>query len=260
MNDWLSDEQSEIVGQRVAELTQSTNSFARAIESINFTTSDDVTAILERAALISAFTEGQRDLAQLTAALDQAAPGSAPIRNAISSSSSRNSRALGAAAGALAGLALAAGLGLARRRVRDAEDLRRIVDPLPVFITNANASPSDTAALVTGVVAQSGRKLRSRTSLAAVGESTADLYESMLRTSSELGLGLQRADGDSAAADDQTLTLVAATAGWAAILEAMAHSSFVMVVDSGDSINDVAKQMQLFRTSRLPLVGCVLVS
>ena len=48
MNEWLADEQKEVVGQRVAELTQSTESLSSEIEAISFTTGDDVAAILER--------------------------------------------------------------------------------------------------------------------------------------------------------------------------------------------------------------------
>ncbi len=47
MNEWLTDEQREVVGERVAELTQSTESLGSEIEAIDFTTGDDVAAILE---------------------------------------------------------------------------------------------------------------------------------------------------------------------------------------------------------------------
>lgn len=260
LDDWLLDEQREVVGQRVAELTQSTESLSEKIDSINFSTGDDVRAILERSSLIGALVRDQRDLTQLTSALDQSSPGTTSVRTSISSGSSRNKVVLGVVAGALVGLAVAAGLGLARRRVRDATDLRRIVDPLPVFITTSDASPSATAALVTGVVAELGEELRSSISFAAVGESTRDLHEKMLQTSSKFGLGLERTDGGNPAIHDQVLTLVAANADWAAVLDATAGSSLLMVVQNGDPIDDVTEQMKLFRTSRLPLVGCVLVS
>ena len=57
LDDWLLNEQREVVGQRVAELTQSTESLSEKIDSINFSTGDDVTAILERSSLIDALVQ-----------------------------------------------------------------------------------------------------------------------------------------------------------------------------------------------------------
>ncbi len=259
LNDWLADEQREVVTQRVAELTQSTEFLAAKIESIEFSTGDDVTAVIERSALIYTLVNDQSDLSELASVLEQPAPGSSLVRTSTSSSTQR-SLLLGAVAGALLGLAIAAGMGLTRRRVRDATDLRRIADPLPVFVTTTNASPSETAALVTGVVAELGGKLRSHTWLTAVGESTGGLHSQMLHTSSHFGLGLASADGVDIAISDQMLTLVAADADWAAVLGAPAGSNVLLVVRNGDAVAAVAEQIRLFRTSRLPLVGCVLLS
>lgn len=261
LNDWLLAEQREVVGQRVAELTQSAASVAEQLDSIDFSTGDDVTAILERSSLIGALVQEQRNLAELTTSLDQASPGSTQVRTATMSSSSRNKAILGFVAGALGGLTLAAGLGLARRRIRDATDLRRIAVSLPVFTTTSDASPSALAALVTGVVSEIGGAMRSRTSFAAVGDSTAELHDNMLRTSAQFGLGLERVgEGSDTATDDQMITLVAADAEWAEVLNTAAGSSVLMVVQNGDPMADVAEQLRLFRTARLPLLGCVLVS
>lgn len=260
LNKWLSDEQRDIVGQRVSELTQSTDALAEKIDSIEFSTGDDVTAILERSSLIDALVQDQRDLAQLTVALNSDDPGSTQVRTAMSNTSSQDEAVLGFVAGVLVGLAIAAGLGLARRRVRDATDLRRIVGQMPVFITTVDASPSATAALVTGIVGELGGQLRSPTSVAGIGESTDDLVDRMLGTSSKYGLGLERAEGDCVAADDQMFTLVAANADWAAALGTTPGSSVLLVVRSGEPIDTVTEQIRLFRVSRLPLIGCVLVS
>lgn len=259
MNSWLADEQGEVVGQRVAELTQSTKSLGDEIEAIDFTTGDDVAAILERASLIDALVQDQRDLAQLTAALDQAAPGSTEVRTATASSSSRNQSLLGAVGGALVGLAIAAGLGLARRKIRDVTDVRRIVGPLPVFVSRAGASPSASAALVSGLMAEAGWDLRSRTRFTSVGTSVESLHETLLETSSKFGLGLEAADAHESTTA-QSLVLVAANADWADVLAGTAGSNVVLAVTNGDQMGDVQEQLRLLHASRLDLVGCVLVS